>query len=68
MQFSMSLGVTIAARLLELCSAGTSAANGQWLAGFHLTYLCVGLLSMLAALIFAQLAHDGATPSVRADS
>ena len=68
MQLSMSLGVAIAASLLGLFSAGTSAANGQWLAGFHLTYLCVGLLSMLAALIFAQLARDGATPSGRADS
>ncbi|MGL5376063.1 MAG: MFS transporter, partial [Aeromonas veronii] len=72
MQLSMSLGVAIAASLLGLFSAGTSAgtlvAEGQWLAGFHLTYLCVGLLSMLAALIFAQLARDGATPSARADS
>ena len=72
MQLSMSLGVAIAASLLGLFSAGTSAgslvAEGQWLAGFHLTYLCVGLLSMLAALIFAQLARDGATPSGRADS
>lgn len=55
MQLSMSLGVAIAASLLGLFSAGADAAGGQWLAGFHLTYLCVGLLSMLAALIFAQL-------------
>jgi hypothetical protein len=27
------------------------------ISGFHLTYLCIGLMSMLAALIFAQLAR-----------
>jgi hypothetical protein len=26
--------------------------------GFHLTYLCIGLMSMLAALIFSQLARE----------
>ena len=60
MQLSMSLGVAIAASLLGLFSAGSSASGGQWLAGFHLTYLCIGLMSMLAALIFAQLASDKA--------
>ncbi len=58
MQLSMSLGVAIAASLLGLFSAGSSAADGQWQGGFHLTYLCIGLMSMLAALIFAQLARD----------
>jgi MFS family permease len=60
MQLSMSLGVAIAASLLGLFSAGSSASGGQWLAGFHLTYLCIGLMSMLAAIIFAQLASDKA--------
>ncbi|MFM5509580.1 multidrug transporter subunit MdtD [Aeromonas rivipollensis] len=59
MQLSMSLGVAIAASLLGLFSAGQPAqASERWLGGFHLTYLCIGLMSMLAALIFAQLARD----------
>ena len=49
----MHLKTAIAASLLGLFSAGSSAADGQWLGGFHLTYLCIGLMSMLAALIFA---------------
>jgi len=58
MQLSMSLGVAIAASLLGLFSAGLPAQDSErWLGGFHLTYLCIGLMSMLAALIFAQLAR-----------
>jgi MFS family permease len=55
MQLSMSLGVAIAASLLGLFAA---AHSEQWLHGFHLTYLCIGLMSMLAAMIFAQLRDE----------
>ncbi|MDH1839341.1 multidrug transporter subunit MdtD [Aeromonas caviae] len=58
MQLSMSLGVAIAASLLGLFSIGQPEESGRWLEGFHLTYLCIGLMSMLAALIFAQLARE----------
>ena len=55
MQLSMSLGVAIAASLLGLFAA---AQSENWLHGFHLTYLSIGLMSMLAAMIFAQLADE----------
>ncbi|MGL6615839.1 multidrug transporter subunit MdtD [Aeromonas caviae] len=58
MQLSMSLGVAIAASLLGLFSIGQPEESDRWLEGFHLTYLCIGLMSMLAALIFAQLARE----------
>ena len=44
--------MAIAASLLGLFSAGQAVQeSGRWLDGFHLTYLCIGLMSMLAALI-----------------
>ena len=50
--------MAIAASLLGLFSAGLPAQDSErWLGGFHLTYLCIGLMSMLAVLIFAQLAR-----------
>ncbi|MFR9720937.1 multidrug transporter subunit MdtD [Aeromonas diversa] len=51
MQLAMSMGIAVAASLLSLFHP----EGGQWLPTFHLTYLCVGLMSMLAALIFYQL-------------
>ena len=45
-------GVAIAASLLGLFSAGPGPReSGPLAGGFHLTYLCIGLMSMLAALI-----------------
>ncbi|MEF7613413.1 multidrug transporter subunit MdtD [Aquincola sp. MAHUQ-54] len=53
-QLSMSLGVAAAASLLLAFNPG--AGRGEALLhGFHGTYVCVGLLSMMAAWIFFQL-------------
>ena len=66
MQLSMSLGVAAGAALLEAFAPQHVGEVGEvgspavlW--AFQRTYLCVGLLSMMASLIFLQLAHeDGA--------
>lgn len=68
MQLSMSLGVAVAAGLLGGFSVGdmsvmnsathNTGVNEDWLHGFQLTYLCVGFMSMVAAIIFARLADD----------
>lgn len=56
---SMSFGVAAAAALLttftEILAAKTSP---QLLRAFHLTFLCVGLITMAAAWIFAQLSGE----------
>ncbi|XZG69499.1 multidrug transporter subunit MdtD [Chitinibacteraceae bacterium HSL-7] len=61
MQLSMSLGVASAAALLAGFSAHVASPGGNALLGaFHATYICVGILSMLAAVIFMQLSRgDG---------
>lgn len=53
MQLAMSMGIAVAASLLNLFHGGQT----EWLPTFHVTYLCVGAMSMLAALIFYQLDH-----------
>lgn len=53
-QLAMGLGVASAAALLSGFSQ-EFAGDGQVLQAFQATYLCVGLLSMLAAAIFLQL-------------
>jgi uncharacterized membrane protein len=60
MQLAMSLGVAIAASLLAIFAnaSDSSASSEHWLTGFHLTYISLGVTSILAALIFAQLARD----------
>lgn len=59
MQLSMSLGVAAAASLLlAFHPAATAGASDALLTGFHRTYLCVGVMSMMAAWIFAQLRRD----------
>ena len=50
-QLAMSLGVAAAAALLS----GFSAELGEVQQAFQATFICVGLLSMLAAAIFLQL-------------
>ncbi|MFN3768418.1 MAG: multidrug transporter subunit MdtD [Ectopseudomonas guguanensis] len=58
-QLAMGLGVASAAALLSGFSRELGD-SGQVLQAFQATYLCVGLLSMLAAAIFLQLdAKDG---------
>lgn len=54
-QLSMSLGVAAAASLLFAFNPSGEPAGGGLLHAFHVTYACVGLLSVLAALIFFQL-------------
>ncbi len=68
MQLSMSLGVAAGASLLSAFASGGGAldrARGAALVpGFHATYLCVGLLSLFASLVFLQLRKgDGASGS-----
>lgn len=67
MQLSMSLGVAAAAALLAIFAPEHVGQVGQvgsaaLLWAFQRTYFCVGLLAMLASLIFLQLApEDGAS-------
>ncbi|HSC85982.1 MAG TPA: multidrug transporter subunit MdtD [Polyangiaceae bacterium] len=61
MQLSMSLGVAAAAALLAVFAPGENAGHARLLGAFHRTYLTVGALGMLAAVIFLQLRpEDGA--------
>ncbi|HLK71521.1 MAG TPA: MFS transporter, partial [Steroidobacteraceae bacterium] len=56
---SMSFGVAAAAALLTTFTTMLRAMQTpQLLRAFHLTFLCVGLLTMAATWIFAQLASD----------
>jgi len=54
MQLSMSLGVAVAASLMAVFLPGGTipSAGPELAAGFHATYLCMGGISVLAALIF----------------
>jgi hypothetical protein len=67
MQLSMSLGVAAGAALLTAFAPQPGGQVGEvgspiLLLAFQRTYLCVGVLSMLASLVFLQLApEDGAT-------
>jgi len=67
MQLSMSLGVAAAAAILAAFAAGSGGAidraHGVALVpAFHHTYVCVGLLALLSALVFLQLGpSDGAS-------
>jgi EmrB/QacA subfamily drug resistance transporter len=56
---SMSFGVAAAAALLTTFTQMLSAETPlQLLRAFHLTFLCVGLITMAATWIFAQLSSD----------
>lgn len=63
MQLSISLGVASAAAMLSAFQQHFGA--GQTLAVFRATFVCVGLLGALAALIFAQL-DEAARPPEKA--
>ncbi|MCL2790045.1 MAG: multidrug transporter subunit MdtD [Desulfobulbus sp.] len=54
MQLSMSLGVAVAASLMAIFLPGgaTHSARLELAAGFRSTYLCIGGISVIAALIF----------------
>jgi EmrB/QacA subfamily drug resistance transporter len=71
MQLSMSLGVAAGAALLAAFSGVAAAAgSAEVLRAFHVTFVCVGVLSALAALIFVQLGRGegaGGAPSVPAE-
>ncbi|WP_068824682.1 multidrug transporter subunit MdtD [Pseudomonas sp. BMS12] len=59
-QLSLSLGVACAAALLGGFSASIGQEVDSVLGAFQATFLCVGVLTMLAAAIFLQLASvDG---------
>ena len=56
MQLSVSLGVAAAAALLAgFANEYVHPTQGQLLESFHYTFICVGLMAMLAAGIFLQL-------------
>jgi EmrB/QacA subfamily drug resistance transporter len=56
---SMSFGVAAAAALLTTFTQMLAAETpSQLLRAFHLTFLCVGLITMAATWIFAQLSSD----------
>jgi hypothetical protein len=56
MQLSMSLGVAAAGALLAAFATESLLPSGDGLVRtFHATYVCMGLLSALAAGIFFQL-------------
>jgi len=56
MQLSMSLGVAAAGALLAAFANGAAVPSGDELVHtFHATYICMGVLSALAAGIFFQL-------------
>lgn len=57
-QLSMSLGVAAGAALLSGFSQGQHAQHEVMLSAFQATFVCLGLLSMLAAAIFLQLSAD----------
>ncbi len=58
MQLSMSLGVAAAGALLAAFGGTPPTSSVEGLMHmFHATYVCVGLLSVLAACIFFQLGH-----------
>ena len=71
MQLSMSLGVAAGAALLVGFSGGPAVAgSAAVLRAFHATFVCIGLLSAAAALIFLQLGRAegaGGAPSVPAE-
>lgn len=58
MQLSMSLGVACAATLLSFFGRWAVEGESAWISRFHGTYLLMGALSMLAALIFSKLPPD----------
>ncbi|MES1161563.1 MAG: MFS transporter, partial [Rhizobacter sp.] len=72
MQLSMSLGVAAGAALLVAFTGVSSVAQGtETLQAFHATFLCVGVLSAVAACIFLQLGRGeapGGKPSVLDES
>lgn len=62
MQLSMSLGVAVGGALLAAFAGGHRPQMGspEVLHAFHATYLCVGLMSILAAAVFLQLGRKEA--------
>jgi MFS family permease len=56
---AMGMGVAAAGAVLGAFTALWGAAAGQTLPAFHATFACMGLMTMAAAGIFAQLAPDG---------
>ena len=56
---AMGMGVAAAGAVLGAFTALWGGAPGQTLPAFHATFACIGLMTMAAAGIFAQLAPDG---------
>ena len=56
---AMGMGVAAAGAVLGAFTALWGGAPGQTLPAFHATFACMGLMTMAAAGIFAQLAPDG---------
>ena len=58
MQLGMSLGIALASALLAAFPDYLGEGGGSMVPTFHATYLCIGLMSMVAAFIFLQLPHQ----------
>lgn len=55
MMLAMSLGVAAAGGLLSLLGGASAAEGGRALGAFRWSFVCVGLVTMASAAIFAQL-------------
>lgn len=64
-QLSISMGIATGAALLSGFSLDNQAATDGVLSAFQSTYLCIGLLTILAAGIFLQLAPEDARSARR---
>ncbi|WP_249679353.1 multidrug transporter subunit MdtD [Pseudomonas abieticivorans] len=65
-QLAMSLGVACAGALLGgFTAAGTGEGVSTTLGAFQLTFLTIGVMTMLAAAIFAQLSNKPSQNAVR---
>ncbi len=58
--FAMSLGVAVAAALLALFQnvLDVQRYDGSHLFAFHATFICIGVISAITAIIFAQLPKE----------
>ncbi|HEY1393867.1 MAG TPA: multidrug transporter subunit MdtD [Methylibium sp.] len=69
MQLSMSLGVAAAAALLAAFGGREQLGGSEAVVDtFHATYICVGILSALAAFIFSQLERAKPAEEARAST
>jgi hypothetical protein len=54
----MSFGVATAGALLTSFNAKVTSQGGSSIQSFHLTFICMGAITCISTLIFAQLSRD----------